>query len=259
MKMIGYIPFAWMAIVLCAGCGRSRDDFQASLAAGKAAYAAGDYRTAAHRLEASVRVCATNLEAQVMRALTAIAMGDMTLAQQAAEAARACDPASAEAFLLEGDVSWHAKDFARAKAAYGAVAEARDVPAALRSQAYASRAVVELAENAFDAARISLWRALRLNRRNAAAWYHLGVLSRDTWKFDEAALLQFDMAARLLPPDSAEPPDPREPFTLTVVRSQFDETLTDCHWISIKREDTLRGVSQIRTGIAKKRTVVGII
>ena len=63
----------------------------------------------------------------------------------------------------------------------------------------------------------------------------------------------------LLPPDSTEPPDPKEPFSLTVVRSQFDEALTECRWISVKREDTLRGVSQIRTGIAKKRTVVGIL
>ena len=63
----------------------------------------------------------------------------------------------------------------------------------------------------------------------------------------------------LLPPESSEPPDPQEPFTLTVVRETFDEILTGCHWISVKREDTLRGVSQVRVGIADKRSVVGIL
>ena len=63
----------------------------------------------------------------------------------------------------------------------------------------------------------------------------------------------------LLPPDSSEPPDPQEPFTLTVVREMFDEVLSGCHWISIKREDTLRGVRQVRTGTANKREVLSIL
>ena len=63
----------------------------------------------------------------------------------------------------------------------------------------------------------------------------------------------------LLPLDGSEPAAPQEPFTLTVVRETYDEILSGCHWISVKREDTLRGVSQIRVGIADKRSVVGIL
>ena len=63
----------------------------------------------------------------------------------------------------------------------------------------------------------------------------------------------------LLPADYSEPAEPQEPFTLTVVRDTFDEILTGCRWISAKREDTLRGVSQIRIGIANKREEVGIL
>ena len=63
----------------------------------------------------------------------------------------------------------------------------------------------------------------------------------------------------LLPPGSSEPPEPQEPFTLTVVREMYDEVLSGCHWISAKREDTLRGVSQIRVGIANSRSVMGIL
>ena len=63
----------------------------------------------------------------------------------------------------------------------------------------------------------------------------------------------------LLPPGTSEPADPSEPFTLSVARSGGDETFTGCTWISVKREDTIRGVSQIRVGAAEKRTVLGIL
>ena len=63
----------------------------------------------------------------------------------------------------------------------------------------------------------------------------------------------------LLPPGNTEPPDPQEPFTLTVARQLFNEMLTGCRWISVKREDTLRGISQIRVGQADSRSVVGIL
>lgn len=63
----------------------------------------------------------------------------------------------------------------------------------------------------------------------------------------------------LLPPDSSEPPDPTEPFTLTVSRNFTDEILTECRLISVKREDTLRGISQTRIGTANKRSVMGIL
>ena len=63
----------------------------------------------------------------------------------------------------------------------------------------------------------------------------------------------------LLAPGTSEPPDPAEPFTLMVTRAAGDETFTECNWTSVKREDSINGVRQIRTGIAKKRTVVGIL
>lgn len=63
----------------------------------------------------------------------------------------------------------------------------------------------------------------------------------------------------LLPPGTSEPPDPTEPFSLMVTRSNGDEVLSECTWTSVKREDTLRGISQIRTGQAKKRSVMGIL
>ena len=63
----------------------------------------------------------------------------------------------------------------------------------------------------------------------------------------------------LLPPGTSEPADPAEPFTMSVSRSGGDETFTGCTWISVKREDTIKGVSQVRVGIADQRSVLGIL
>ena len=63
----------------------------------------------------------------------------------------------------------------------------------------------------------------------------------------------------LFPPGTSEPSDPAEPFALTVTRSGGEESLTGCTWTSVKREDTIKGVSQVRVGIAEKRTVLGIL
>ena len=63
----------------------------------------------------------------------------------------------------------------------------------------------------------------------------------------------------LLIPGSSEPPDPAEPFTLTVSRSNGDEQFTGCRFTSQQRQDTIRGVTQIRKGTAQKRNVMGIL
>lgn len=63
----------------------------------------------------------------------------------------------------------------------------------------------------------------------------------------------------LQPPGSTEPSDPEEPFALQVTRSMVDEVFTGCKFTEQYREDTIRGVTQIRKGTAEKRTVMGIL
>ena len=72
------------------------------------------------------------------------------------------------------------------------------------------------------------------------------------------AVWEFTME-ELLGPGSIDPPDPAEPFVLTLTRPTSDEVFTGCTWTSVKRTDTLRGISQIRTGVAKKRGTSGIL
>lgn len=63
----------------------------------------------------------------------------------------------------------------------------------------------------------------------------------------------------LLPPGTSEPADPAEPFVITVSRSGGQESFTGCTWTSVRREETIRGVTQIRKGIAASRNVMGIL
>ncbi len=146
----------------------------------------------------------TNFETRVELALTALRLGEPDIADRAATEAVGLMPSSAEAHLLEAHAAYLKRDYERAEAAFSRVANAVYLPAEMRSQAFSSRSVVELAAGKIDASRLSLMRAVRLNFRNAAAWYHLGVLSRDTFHFNAAAKDQFEMACRL------EPDSPRE-------------------------------------------------
>lgn len=63
----------------------------------------------------------------------------------------------------------------------------------------------------------------------------------------------------LIPPGVGEPLDPAEPFTVTIDRSLGQEVLEGCKWISVKREDTIRGISQIRVGTAAVRKASTIL
>lgn len=63
----------------------------------------------------------------------------------------------------------------------------------------------------------------------------------------------------LLPPGISEPPDPTEPFVISISRPLTDETFSGCTWTSVSREETIRGVTQTRKGIAESRKVLGIL
>lgn len=52
---------------------------------------------------------------------------------------------------------------------------------------------------------------------------------------------------------------PTEAFTIQVSRSTSKETYTECEWISVELENTSTGLRQVRTGVAKARTIVVVI
>lgn len=63
----------------------------------------------------------------------------------------------------------------------------------------------------------------------------------------------------LMGPGSVDPPDPVEPFVLTVVRGNGEEIYFGCTWTSVSREDTLKGIRQVRGGVATARAISGVL
>ena len=206
--------------VLVAGCGV--DDGSADFEKGEVAYSAKDLRTAILCYSAAAAKNPTNFTAQMKLALANVDIGEMAAARSAVDSALALEPASAEAKLLDGHVAYLEKDYAKAKESLSSVSAAKHLPKELRSKAMVAQAVMELTANLFDRARISLWRAVRLDRRNAAAWYHLGYLSRDTYR-----CLRQDQTIPTLPSPGYRSrqargrPSPKLPPSLRTLRAQY--------------------------------------
>ncbi|MBR1589424.1 MAG: tetratricopeptide repeat protein [Kiritimatiellae bacterium] len=175
------MPFLLMAacVAVLAGCGEKEEE---------------------PRQEQPVEAVQESGEECLQRAIDKLALGEVDVADEAAKKALELMPDSAEALLVAGQVACRKGDLARAAKDFNAVASEQSLPAALRAGALVSRAVTEIKQGSFDAARLTLFRALRLDRRNASVWYHLGMLSRNTFHFDEVAVEQFEMAARLSDP-----------------------------------------------------------
>jgi len=98
--------------------------------------------------------------------------------------------------LLGARIAYHLNDYPRARKGFGEVAADEALEARYRSQGFAGLGVVELSDNEIDMARISFLKAIRLDRKNAAAWYHLGHIYQGLGYY-EAALEQFEIFVRL--------------------------------------------------------------
>jgi tetratricopeptide (TPR) repeat protein len=190
------IIFAALALAFLAGC--APDDGRAEFEKGEAAYAARDLKVAVLSYKAAAEKNPTNFTARMKLALANVDLGEIDAARAAVDSALSVEPDSAEARLLQGHIAYLAKDYKLAKDAFADIVSAKQLSKELRSKALVAQAVMELTANVPYRARIALWRAIRLDRRNAAAWYHLAYLSRDTYRFKDAALEQFQVASRLM-------------------------------------------------------------
>jgi len=184
------------ALAFAAGCDR---DGSGDLAAGKAAHAVGDLAKAEKCFERSSRRAEGNPEPLARLAVVKLALGKLDEARRATEAAAALAPGDGDIALLDAQVSWHLKDYDRALRGFSAVAENPEFDAAMRSQGWSGIGVVEMSRENHHLSRIAFMRALRLDMRNLAARYNLGLLYRDGFGYSEAALEQFNFYVRLAP------------------------------------------------------------
>lgn len=188
-----------LAAVLAAallGCGGPGDGVQ-EFEQGKEAYGLRDLGKAERLFEESLAAAPKDVDRILWLARTELDLGNLSRAGELMKQVSALGCADSDVLLLSAQVAWHAKDYEAAAKAFAAVGNDTKLDAETRSQGWAGLGVVEMTCDHQHLARIAFLRAIRLDRRNASAWYHLGLLYRDGFRYLEAALEQFEIFVRL--------------------------------------------------------------
>ena len=186
-----------------AGCGPK--DGVKEYEAGRAAYEARSSEKAERLFAKSLQYAPENVDALVMLASVQRDLGKMSEAAETIAKAEALSPGSADVVLLDAEIAFHLADYARSAKLFRDVAEDAEATPEARSLGWTGLGIVEMTSEHRDLARIAFLRAIRLDRRNPSARYHLGLLYRgDSFGYLDAALEQFDVFVRL-----GEKADPR--------------------------------------------------
>ena len=186
-----------------AGCGPK--DGVKEYEAGRAAYGARSCEKAERLFAKSLQYAPENVDALVMLASVQRDLGKMSEAAETIAKAEALSPGSADVVLLDAEIAFHLADYARSAKLFRDVAEDAEATPEARSLGWTGLGIVEMTSEHRDLARIAFLRAIRLDRRNPSARYHLGLLYRgDSFGYLDAALEQFEIFVRL-----GEKADPR--------------------------------------------------
>lgn len=183
-----------LLLAVCIGCGPR--DGKREYERGREAYAVRDLAKADSLLTASLERSPEDLDRLVFLARVKLDLGELTAARDLITRAEIHADGDTDVALLAAQIAWHAKDYKAAAAGFSAVANNARLAPAVRAQAQAGLGVVEMTCDHHHLARIAFLRAIRLDRRNAAAWYHLGLLYQEL-DYREAALEQFNIFVRL--------------------------------------------------------------
>ena len=194
-----------------AGCGPK--DGVKEYEAGRAAYGARSCEKAERLFAKSLQYAPENVDALVMLASVQRDLGKMSEAAETIAKAEALSPGSVDVALLDAEIAFHLSDYARSAKLFRDVAEDAEATPEARSLGWTGLGIVEMTSEHRDLARIAFLRAIRLDRRNPSARYHLGLLYRgDSFGYLDAALEQFDVFVRL-----GEKADPRAQHAQRVI------------------------------------------
>ena len=177
------------------GCGPR--DGSKEFEQGKTAYELRDLKKAETLFARSAVLAPQDADRILYLARTELELGELAEAQLQIAKAVAIAGDDADVRLLKAQIDWHAKNYEDAAKGFSEIAEDIRLEASVRAQGWAGLGVVEMTCDNHHLARVAFLRALRLDRRNAAAWYHLGLLYRDGFRYLEAALEQFEIFVRL--------------------------------------------------------------
>jgi len=132
-------------------------------------------------------------------AAKALSVADLDAARAAVSNAYALAANDVDVRLLKAQLDFHSRDYASAAKFFKGVAEDASLDRQLRAQGWAGLGVVDHYSNERDAARINFLKALRLDRKNASAWYHLGLIYHNSFSYFEAASDCYETYVRLEP------------------------------------------------------------
>ena len=177
------------------GCGPR--DGSKEFEQGKEAYELKDLKRAEKLFERSVVLAPQDADRVLYLTRTELELGELAKAQLQIAKAAAIAGEDTDVRLLKAQIDWHAKSYEDAEKGFSEIAEDSRLEASVRAQGWAGLGVVEMTCDNHHLARVAFLRAIRLDRRNAAAWYHLGLLYRDGFGYLEAALEQFEIFVRL--------------------------------------------------------------
>ena len=177
------------------GCGPR--DGSKEFREGKEAYELRDLKRAEKLFERSVVLAPQDADRLLYLARTELELGELAKAQLQIDKTIAIAGDDTDVRLLKAQIDWHAKSYEDAAKGFSRIAEDSRLEASVRAQGWAGLGVVEMTCDNHHLARVAFLRAIRLDRRNAAAWYHLGLLYRDGFGYLEAALEQFEIFVRL--------------------------------------------------------------
>ena len=184
---------AFAAVILGCGPRDGADEFEQ----GKAAYELRDLKKAETLFARSAVLAPQDADRLLYLARTELELGELAKAKDAVGRAASCAEGDSDVKILESQIAWHAKDYKTAANGFAEIANDASLDASVRAQGWAGLGVVEMTCDNHHLARVAFLRAIRLDRRNAAAWYHLGLLYRDGFRYLEAALEQFEIFVRL--------------------------------------------------------------
>ena len=185
------------AALACVVVGCTPSDGTKELDLGRKAYEVRDLKKAEKLFTECVALAPGNADALIYLARIKLDAGDIAAARSWVDKAAEAAGDDVDVKLLSAQVAWHEKEYEKAAAVFTSVADDAKLSPELRAQGWTGLGIVEMARERHHLARIAFLRAIRLDRRDAAAWYHLGLVYRDAFAYYEAALEQFEIFVRL--------------------------------------------------------------
>lgn len=188
------------------GCGCSSPEETDPVAAAEAAqtaFADKDYPKAVAHCRRSLELSSDQIDVAVLMARAALEAKDLDSAKEAVEKAKALGPNDVSVIQLSGDLALAGGDYAEAIKIFTKLVtdpEYRNRPD-IQAIGYTCRGIANLAhyragnapDDCRDRAHIDLLQAVCLDRDGAkAAYYHLGLLYADVFKYRSAAIDQFN-------------------------------------------------------------------